>query len=217
MLFYMVRALPLICIFWTGCLPERLDARRDMEGLPLQVLMKKIGASLEQFSPLKSSEGRIINETQKLWHYLQVSSTTRLVFIRSQYTFLSKVRETIVARFDHPLGTIDVTAVDDDVKEKNGVDRGHIKFTAEVENPSPGTARGEIYPFIRTLNGETFPPSMQMTLPPGFVFPTGSNMDHRKKYIKDEKSIEIYQQIIIELFDVGMREVVLPESWKFLF
>ncbi len=201
----------LLCILCTGCLPERIDLSRDIEGPPLQMLMQKTGASLEQFSPPKGSGGRIIHETQKLWHYMKVSTNTRLVLIRSRYSILFKVRETIIARFNHPLGTIDVMAVDDDVKENNGVNRGHIKFATEVESPSPGTATGVIYPFFRTINGETFPPSMQMILPSGFVVPTGSNLDHRKKYMKDPEAIEIYREIAQGLFEFGMREVVLPD------
>lgn len=182
-----------------------------MTGQPLKMLMQKTGADLEAFTPPEKG-GRLINETQKLWHYMKVSSSTRLVFIRSRYSHLFKVRETIIARFEHPLGTFDITAIDDDAGEIKNVDRGHIKFTAEVENPSPGTARGEIYPFLRTINGNSFPPSMQMKYPSGFIVPAGSHLDHRKKYIKDEKTVSLYRQIVLDLFEIGLREVVIPEN-----
>jgi hypothetical protein len=52
---------------------------------------------------------------------------------------------------------------------------------------------------------------MQLILPSGFVVPTGSNLDHRKKYMKDPDAIETYREIVQVLFEFGMREIVLPD------
>jgi hypothetical protein len=50
-----------------------------------------------------------------------------------------------------------------------------------------------------------------MILPSGFVVPAGSNLDHRKKFMKDPEAIEIYREIAQGLFEFGMREVVFPD------
>jgi hypothetical protein len=201
----------LLSALCAGCLPTRQDNQTHLEGRPLMTLMQQLGGPLEVLPPAEGGEGRVINEVQKLWHYLSISSNTQLTLFRSRYSAFFKVQETVIARFDLPeVGTFDVTAVDEDLDEQNGVDTALIKFTASVTSPSPGTARGEIYPFPRELNGEQFPPSLHMVLPPAFTVPTGSHLDPRKRYMRDEPSIKVFQQIVRDLYAVGQREVVLP-------
>lgn len=194
----------------SGCLPKRIDSQIQLEGRPLAVLMQQIGAPLEALAPPAASDGRIVNEVQKLWHYLSVSSATRLTLVRSRYTIMFSVRQTIIARFDSPgIGTVDVTVVDDEVDEPDGVDSGVFKFTTEVNSPSPGTARGEIYPFPRAAQGEPYPPSAHMTLPPGFAVPVGSQMDPRKRFMKDQASISVFQNLLRKVYETGVTQVVL--------
>ena len=196
----------------SGCLPSRVDGQIQLEGRPLAVLMQQLGAPLEALEPPAAGEGRIVNEIQKLWHYLTVSSATRLTLVRSQYSSMFTVSQTIIASFDNPgFGTIDVTVVDDEVDEPGGVDSGVFKFTTVVTSPSPGTAHGEIYPFPRSANGqgELYPPSARMTLPPGFAVPVGSQMDPRKRYMKDQASIGVFQNLLRGLYQAGVSQVVL--------
>ena len=200
----------LLIWFGSGCLPERIDNTAKLEGRPLMELMRQIGQPLEDMTPPKGGEGRVINETQKLWHYMRVSSKTSLVILRSRYSSMFTVKETIVARFENPVfGAININAVDEDIDDDNEIHRGHIKFNASVESPSPGVAKAEIYPFPREYAGEILPPSLQMILPPGFVVPSNSHIDHRKKFMKDTKSMQILQTLVKDIFSVGRREVVL--------
>lgn len=182
-----------------------------MVGRPLAMLMQQLGAPLEALKPPAAGEGRIVNETQKLWHYLSVSSSTSLTLVRSQYTNVFFVKQTIIARFENPgVGTIDITIVEDEVSESVEIDNGVFRFATEVISPSPGTARGEIYPFPRTSQGEQYPPSAHMTLPPGFAVPVGSQLDPRKRYMRDPASIWVFQNLLMGMYEAGVAQVVLP-------
>ncbi len=121
-------------------------------------------------------------------------------------------KETVIARFESDgVGTIDINAqIDSEDATGAVVANGHIKFTAIVVNPSPGTARAEIYPFPREYNGETMPPSIQMVLPPSFVVLSNSHIDHRKKYMKDRKAMSGLQAFVQSVYEAGQREVTLP-------
>lgn len=199
----------------SGCLPERIENTSELEGRPLMELMRQIGQPLEDLTPPEGGEGRVINEAQKLWHYMRVSSKTSLVILRSRYSSMYTVKETIIARFKNPaFGTININAIDEDIDDGHEINRGHIKFTASVESPSPGVAKAEIYPFPREYAGKTLPPSLQMILPPGFVVPSNSHIDHRKKYMKDTKTTQILQTLVKDIFAMGRREVVLSGTDK---
>lgn len=197
----------------SGCIPERVDNSANITGEPLKALMQQIGSTVETLDLPKGGEGRVISEFKKLWHYLHVSSKTSLVFLRSRYTSFFTEKETVLARFENEaFGTIDINAqVENSDDSGPSVHVGYIKFTAIVINPSPGTARAEIYPFPREYNGELMPPSLQMVLPPSFVVPSNSHIDHRKRYLKDEKAMDGLQKFIQAVYAVGRREVVLPD------
>ena len=204
--------IPVILCTMLGCLPERVDNTTDLKGKPLKALMGQVGKSLSTLEPPGGGEGRVINEFKNLWHYLNVSSGTSLVFLRSRYTSMFSQKETVIARFENEaFGTIDINAqINGEDPIETDVQAGHIKFTANVVNPSPGTARAEIYPFPREYNGEQMPPSLQMVLPPSFVVPSNSHIDHRKKYMTDQQSMDKLQQFVQAVYAAGRREVTLP-------
>lgn len=202
----------ILCLWsLSGCSPRRVDNHITLEGPRVMALMTQIGQRLEAFTPPEGGEGRVVNETQKVWHYLRVSPTTTLTLLRSRYTGWNKHSETVIATFKNPfIGSFTVNAQDQDLSVGNGVDIGHIKFTESVDTPSPGIARAEIYPFPRVYGEETLPPSFQLILPPGFVVPAGSDIDLRKRYIHDNRTVETLQEIVKGVFAAAQREVALP-------
>lgn len=195
-----------------SCTPRRVDQQKTLEGRPVMALMTRIGQPLEDLVPPEGGEGRVISEAQKVWHYLRVSPMTTLTFVHSRYSGWGVDTETVIAQFKTPgIGAISVHAQDQDIETDNGADIGHIKFSISVEAPSPGIAKAEIYPFPRVYNSETMPPSLQIIYPPRFVVPAGSELDPRKKYMRDGRSIATLQNVIKSVFTEGQRAVPLDE------
>ncbi|MBM3264692.1 MAG: hypothetical protein FJY97_14880 [candidate division Zixibacteria bacterium] len=197
--------LGLATLFVLGCMPDRTDRQAELSGRPLTALMQRTGGQLETIQLPDGGEGRVLNELQKLWHYMSVSSSTHLVLFRSRYATPFNIRETVIARFDLPgVGTIDITAVDEDGDDDSKPVNGHLKFSTEVQSPSPGTAKGEVFPFLRHAGVDSLPPSLHMVLSPGFTVPTGSHLDPRKRYMRDETAIRVLQRLVLDLYAEGI-------------
>ena len=88
----------------------------------------------------------MLNELQKLWHHMSVSSNTHLTLIRSRYSSAFTTQETVITRFDHAgVHSMHVTALDEDTDAPNRFDSGHLKFSTYEQSPSLGTAKGLIF------------------------------------------------------------------------
>ena len=191
-----------------SCRPTRVETEKTIEGTLVNKHMNDLGRAFTEMTPSEEEEGLVVNHMQKLWHYLSVTSNTKIVIKQVLYSGWGEQTETITIKFQHPsLGTILITAIDEDMAEQPGAETGTIVFVEHVEKPEPGLGEGKFYPFGAERYNTEVPPSFELKLPGGYFVPAGGLHDWTKRYLQDESTISILQIMVHEVFDFVSKEV----------
>lgn len=206
---FSVLGCPLLILIAMSCSPEVQESSVLLERERADKIMSQIGAALSEVTPSFEDEGLVLNHLQNIWHYIRVSSKTNITVTRKSWGRGEKQIETISAVFGGGhIGTITINTKDNDVPMANGIEEGTIHFSEQVEVPEKGTANGAIYPFGNKSGNQKVPPSFQLELPGGYFVPAGGLQDPRKRYMKHEEGIDIFQAICQSTADLGLQVVV---------
>lgn len=202
-----------LLLITTACRPSVREATVVLEGETADAVMEKMGAALAELTPSSEDEGLVLNHLQNLWHYIRVSSSTRITISRKSWARSGNHVETVAAIFDGgQIGSITVNAQDNDTADALGIDEGSIKFSEEVDRPEKGTGHGAFYPFGNKAGNQEVPPSFQLELPGGYFVPAGGLRDHRKRFMKHQAAIDVLQTICRDTADLGLEKVIFEQE-----